>query len=45
MKKSVVVESRDVEATGRYRTTWGNKTPEGIYHTIKRIIEENEVAK
>jgi hypothetical protein len=23
----------------RYKTTWGNKTPRGLYETIKRILE------
>lgn len=25
---------------GRYETTWGDKTPLGLYLTLKRIIEE-----
>jgi len=26
---------------GRYLTTWGSKTPTGLYKTLKRIIEDD----
>jgi hypothetical protein len=28
------------DKNGRYETTWGNKTPLGLYLTLKRLIEE-----
>lgn len=30
------------KTNGRVNTTWGDKTPLGLYLTVKRIIEENE---
>jgi len=27
---------------GRYGTTWGDKTAFGLYHTVKRIIDEGK---
>jgi len=27
---------------GRYDTTWGDKTPLGLFETVKRIIEQGE---
>jgi hypothetical protein len=27
---------------GRYDTTWGDKTPLGLYLTVQRIIEEGK---
>lgn len=27
---------------GRYFTSWGSKTPLGLYRTVKRIIEDGE---
>lgn len=32
----------DRDHHGRYRTTWGSKTPVGIFETIKRLGEEME---
>ncbi len=28
---------------GRYQTNWGDKTPTGLYLTLKRIIKEDKV--
>lgn len=33
---------KDRNAPGRYLTTWGNKTPLGLFRTIERIIEDGE---
>ena len=30
------------EESGRYNTIWGNKTPEGLYLNILRIVESKE---
>jgi len=30
---------KDREAPGRYHTTWGNKTPLGVYRTMRYAIE------
>jgi len=30
---------RDTEHKDRYQTTWGTKTPLGVYRTIEGIIE------
>lgn len=32
----------DPENPGRVFTTWGTKTPLGLYRTVKRIIEEGK---
>jgi len=33
-----LLEDRDHK--GRYLTTWGNKTPLGIFETISRLVHE-----
>jgi len=29
----------------RYKTTWGNKTAVGLYHTIHRLIEDEKQSR
>lgn len=32
---------KDREHNDRFLTTWGSKTPLGIYHTIKHLVNES----
>ena len=37
-----VMRLRTKRDNGRYDTTWGDKTAFGLYHTVKRIIDEGK---
>jgi len=37
-----LLQLKKKRSNGRYNTTWGDKTPLGLYLTVKRFIEESE---
>ena len=41
-KELIEVLDLKVKENGRVDTEWGDKTPYGLYQTLKRFIEESE---